>query len=123
MQQGVDKSSKSMQSVAGLEGGIRERMLEQQKTLIAPVAGMSSKLDQMSTEFSQVRESIADLIERMNKMQTQILDVSNTMKVLNQPPAPPPSTAPLPLFRPRLAGMSAKQLIRFCYARPQWRQF
>jgi tol-pal system protein YbgF len=114
VEQTLSTASKSGTSVAVLESGIRDRMLEQQKSLTTPVINMGLKVDQMANDFGALRESISDLSERMNKMQTQIVDLNNTVKVLSAPPAPPPgigettSTTGAPDSPP--AGMSAKSL-------------
>ena len=115
MQQSIDAANKSNTQLAVLEAGIRDRMSEQQKNLVGPVAGVTTKLDTMTSEFQSVRENLADLSERMNKLQTQILDLSNTVKTLQSPPAPPPSgsgpgmASAAPSGAPP-AGLSAKQL-------------
>ena len=44
--------------------------------------------------LSAVRESISDLTERMNKMQAQLVDLNNTVKVMSAPPAAPPTGSP-----------------------------
>jgi tol-pal system protein YbgF len=113
MQQSIASSNKGNTSLAVLESGIRDRLAEQQKNLVAPVLGMGTKLDQMATEFQGVRESVADLTERMNKLQAQMVDLNNAVRTLQAPPSPPPatgvpgassgSTTPPP-------GLSAKQL-------------
>jgi tol-pal system protein YbgF len=92
---------------------LRERLSQQ---LITPVANLSTKMDQMSTDFNGVRESVSDLNERLGKIQTQIVDLSNTVKVLQSPPAPPPGAGTVPgTMAPGApagppAGMSAKQV-------------
>lgn len=96
VEQALAAAAKSGTSVAVLEGGIRERMLEQQKVLAGPLANMGAKMDQMASDFQMLRESISDLTERMNKMQTQLVDLNNTVKVLSTPPAPPPSSPGAP---------------------------
>jgi tol-pal system protein YbgF len=99
----LDSVNKTNTSMTVLENGLRERLSQQ---LSAPVAGMSSRMDQMGTDFTAVRESLADLNERMAKMQAQIADLSNTVKVLQSPAAPPPlgsTSGPPP-------GMSSNQL-------------
>ena len=88
VEQTLAAAAKSGTSVAVLESGIRDRMLEQQKTLTGPVVTMGTKIDQMATDFQTLRESISDLTERMNKMQTQLVDLNNTVKVMSAPPAP-----------------------------------
>jgi tol-pal system protein YbgF len=124
VEQTLAAASKSGTSVAVLESGIRDRMLEQQKSLTGPVINMGAKIDQMANDFGALRESISDLTERMNKMQMQIVDLNNTVKVLSAPPVPPPGsgsaadnaalTAPSTTTGPASgappAGMSAKTI-------------
>jgi tol-pal system protein YbgF len=99
----LESVNKTNASMTTLENSLRERLSQQ---LSAPVAGMTNKMDQMGTDFTAVRESLADLNERVAKMQAQIVDLSNTMKVLQTPAAPPPlgsASGPPP-------GMSSSQL-------------
>lgn len=113
VEQTLAASNKSGTSVAVLESGIQNRMAEQQKTLTGPIVNMGAKIDQMATDFQTLRESVADLTERMSKLQTQIVDLNNTVKVLSAPPsAPPPGGGALPSAGPATPppGMSAKQL-------------
>ena len=57
VEQTLAAASKSGTSVAVLENGIRDRMLEQQKSLTGPVVNMGAKIDQMATDFQTLRES------------------------------------------------------------------
>ena len=106
------QSNKSDASIAVLDSGIRDRMAEQQKMLAGPVVNMGVKIDQMSNDFQSLRESISDLSERMNRMQTQMVDLNNTVKVLSAPPAPPPPDGPATgaALAPPPPGMSAKSV-------------
>jgi tol-pal system protein YbgF len=47
----------------------------------------------MSTDFAGVRETVTDLNERIGKIQAQLVDMNNTIRTLQAPPAPPPSAA------------------------------
>ena len=107
VEQTLAAASKSGTSVAVLENGIRDRLLEQQKSLTGPVVNMGAKVDQMATDFQTLRESISDLTERMNKMQTQLVDLNNTIKVIGAPPAPPPSASTTPGGLSGLSGGSS----------------
>ncbi|MBI3280618.1 MAG: outer membrane protein assembly factor BamD [Acidobacteria bacterium] len=106
VQQTLESSNRANTSATVIERAINERLGEQAKNLNAPVANLSAKVEQMSTDFQAVREGIADLTARMGKMQQQIVDLANTVKVMQSPPPPPggtTSTGPP-------AGLSSKQL-------------
>jgi tol-pal system protein YbgF len=112
VQQSIETTNRGNTSLAALDGGIRERMAEQQKNLVGPVASLGTKLDQMGSEFQGVRESVVDLTERMNKLQAQMTDLGNAVKTLQAPPAPPPpvgTSGPGASLTPP-PGLSAKQL-------------
>jgi len=93
VQQAVDGVGKLNTTVAVLENNVRERLREQEKSLVQPVATASSKVDQMAIEFQALREAISDLSARMGKLEQRMVDLSNTVKVLQAPPAPPALTS------------------------------
>jgi TolA-binding protein len=95
-QQAAENAVKANAALAAFETQFRERLREQEKSVAAPVSILSSKLDQMSTESLGVKESLADLSSRMSKLQAQLADISNAVKTLSAPPAPPPGALPGP---------------------------
>lgn len=116
--QALEALGKNNTSIAVLQSGINDRMSEQGRNLIAPVAGLNSKVDQMGTDFRALRESVDDLSSRMQKLQAQLTDLANTIKIMQNPPTPPPAgttqdagsgNAPVGGATPP-AGMSARQL-------------
>ncbi|HZT31420.1 MAG TPA: tetratricopeptide repeat protein [Bryobacteraceae bacterium] len=90
VQQALDAANKANTSVAVLESGIRQNLKDQEKSVVAPVAGVGLKIDQMTTDFQSLRDSVADVSARMGKLQQQIIDLSNAMKTMQTPAAPPP---------------------------------
>jgi len=97
VQQALDASNKAQTGVTVLESGLRERLREQEKTVAAPVATVNTKLDQMASEFQGLKESVNDMNARLNKLQAQVVDLGNQIKVMANPPAPPaPAAAPGP---------------------------
>jgi len=109
VQQILDSANKANTAVAVLDSAMRERMKEQEKMLVGPVATVGTKVDTMSTDFAGVREAVADLSARMGKLQNQIADINSAIKVLATPPAPPPSANPAAAGGPP-AGVSAETL-------------
>jgi tol-pal system protein YbgF len=96
VQQSIDNSGRANTSVAVLDSGIRDRINEQMKNLVGPVAGMNAKLDQMTSEFQGVRNSVDDLTSRMKRLETQVTDLGSAVKVMQSPPAPPPGAGGVP---------------------------
>jgi tol-pal system protein YbgF len=94
VQQTLESSNKANTAVAVLDAAIRDRMREQEKMLVAPVAGVGAKVETMANDFAGLRESITDLSSRMGKLQNQIADINSAIKILAAPPAPPPSATP-----------------------------
>jgi len=91
VQQALDNINKVNTSVAVLDSGVRERLKEQASNLVAPVAGIGAKVDQMASEFQGVRASVEDMNSRLGKVERQIVDLGNIVKVIQAPPAPPPA--------------------------------
>ncbi|HEU0122543.1 MAG TPA: tetratricopeptide repeat protein [Bryobacteraceae bacterium] len=94
VQQTLDAANKANTSVAVLDAAMRDRMKEQERLLVAPVASVGSRVETMSNDFSGVRESIADLASRMSKLQNQISEINSAVKMMAAPPAPPPGSSP-----------------------------
>jgi tol-pal system protein YbgF len=106
IQQALDASNKSNTSLAVLESGLKDRLSQQ---LSAPMTGVSTKVEQMGTEFQGVRENVSAMNETLSKVQAQLIDLNNAVKVLQTPAAPPPATgsAPGTLGAPPPGGMAA----------------
>ncbi len=96
VQQAVDAANKANTSVAVLESGLRQSIREQESKVVAPVAGVGTKVDQMITDFQALRESVNDLAARLSKLQTQMVDVTNAVRTIQAPPAPPPGAVASP---------------------------
>jgi TolA-binding protein len=84
--QAIDSINKANTSLAVLDAAMRER----EKTLAAPLTSVGAKVDQMASEFQALRVSMDDLSARLGKVQQGLVDLNNTVKVLQAPPTPPP---------------------------------
>ena len=94
LQQTLDAANKANTSVAVLQTSLADRVGEQTKNLVGPVAGVGSKVDQMTEEFRSVRENVADMTSRLARVETKVNDLSTAVRTINAPPvAPPPSAA------------------------------
>jgi TolA-binding protein len=104
VQQTIDSINKLNTNVAVLDASMRDR----EKNLATPVTAVGSKVDQMSSEFQAVRVSIDDLTSRLGKLERGLVDLGNTMKVMQAPPSPPPGAAGAAGGPPQ--GLSAEDL-------------
>src|SRR5207248_1673049 len=91
VQQAVDSSSKATNALAGLQGGIQEQMRQQGQGIVGPVAGLGTKVEEMSNSFQQLQNSMADVSARLARVEQQMLDMKNAFSTMQSPAAPPPT--------------------------------
>jgi TolA-binding protein len=95
IQQSLEASKSADRSIAVLQSGIQQSLNDQKKEVVAPVVGLSTRMDQVSNDVRTLQQAVADLTSSMSKMQAQLTDINNGIKVLQTPPvAPPPVTVP-----------------------------
>jgi len=92
LQQALDAANKANTAVAVLQNALNDRLGEQQKSVGGTVAGVGNKVDQMAEEFRGLREAINDLNTRMGKFDAKLTDISNAVRTITTPSAPPTST-------------------------------
>lgn len=121
VQQALDAANKSNTSMAVLQNSLTERIGEQAKSMVGPVAGVGTKVDQMADEFRAVREAVADLGSRMGKLEAKLVDINTAVSTLRNPPPAPPAAGGTPASGPGAAaagppaGMSAEQTYQNAY--------
>jgi TolA-binding protein len=93
VQQAVNASLEASRSVAGIQGGFQQNLREQESKVVAPVVGLNTRMDQMSQDMRTLQQAVSDLTGLMSKMQTQLGDLNNTIKVIQAPSPPPPGTS------------------------------
>ena len=96
VQQSIDLSSKSSTTMSTMQRDVDQKLNDQSTKLVAPVASLGTKVDEMSGDFRAVRENVAELVRRMNDLDTKVSDISlavRTMAVQSTPPPPNPAVA------------------------------
>lgn len=72
-------------------GAISSLNEQQGKQLLAPMATVSSRVDTMSTEFSELKQSVNALGQQIQKLDSKLNELKSTVSALSTPaPAPPP---------------------------------
>lgn len=60
---------------------------------LTPVAGLNNKVDAMGDDVRSLKDSLADLSARLERMDAKITDLKNQMQIMQNPP-PAPGTEP-----------------------------
>jgi TolA-binding protein len=99
VQQALDASNKANTTVSVLSAGLSQTLEREVQSLdreikegFRPAANVSAKVDNVSNDTAELRNSVADLTMQLNRMQQQLTDINNAIKVIQAPAAPPPSS-------------------------------
>jgi TolA-binding protein len=90
VQQSLSAANDANKSVAVIQSGFQQNLRDQESKVVTPVVGLTTRMDQMSQDMRTVQQAIGDLTNLMSKMQTQLGDINNAVKVISTAPAPPP---------------------------------
>ena len=90
LQQALDSLNKMNTTVAMLDAQMRER----DKTIAAPVTAVGAKVDQMTSGFQAVQASMDDVSARLGKLEQNMVDLQNAIKVIQAPPSLPSAPGP-----------------------------
>ena len=90
VQQSLSAATDANKSVAVIQSGFQQNLRDQESKVVAPVVGMNTRMDQVSQEMRTVQQAVGDLTSLMSKMQAQLTDLGNAMKVMSGPAPPPP---------------------------------
>jgi len=95
LQQSVDANNKMAAAMTAMQHNLDQKLADQQAKLVAPVATLGTKVDEMSGDFRSVRENVAELVRHMNALDAKVTDISSAVRTLNNPaPAPPAAGVP-----------------------------
>ena len=111
VQQAVDNASKANTAVAVIQSGFQQNIRDTETKVVTPVVGLASRMDQVSNDVRTVEQAVSDLTGLVSKLQAQLTDLGNAVKVLSTPPpAPPPQTTSGGLAAPETPTISATDL-------------
>ena len=76
--------------VAGLQDVVNNGISKS----LAPVGGLSNQVNTMGDDVRSLKDALADLSARLERMDAKITDLKNQMQIIQNPPAAPGATAP-----------------------------
>jgi TolA-binding protein len=91
----MDTMTKSLADLNASVGAVRKSVDDQERKLTPQLAGQGTRIDQMASSFSTMQQALADLTTGINRLQTQIVDLGNAVKVISTPAPKPPSAEEL----------------------------
>jgi tol-pal system protein YbgF len=113
IEQTLDAGSKANTSVSVLKENLLQTMDRTLKDTLRPVAGLSTKMDNVNNDVSELKSAVNDLTTQLNRQQTVLNDINNAIKSLQAPAvAPPPSN-----INPESAGRIPPANVMFENAR------
>jgi len=92
VQQSLTAANEANRSVAIIQNGFQQSLRDQESKVVTPVVGLSTRMDQVSTDVRTLSQAVADLTGLISKLQSQLTDLNNSVKVLQTPAAPPPGS-------------------------------
>jgi TolA-binding protein len=116
LQQAMDASKGVSSGLTAFQHEVDTKLNDQQGKLVAPVATLGTKVDQMQDEFRAVATNLADLVQRFNAQDAKLKDISDAIRTLAAAApaqaAPPPvsGSAAAPAAPDPCGGMSAESL-------------
>jgi TolA-binding protein len=113
LQQAVDASTHVTSEMTAMQRQVDAKLNDQQGKLVAPVATLGAKVDQMSEDFRAVSTTVADMVRRMSALDTKLTDMSSAIRTLSAPPVAPPPGAGAQGGAP--PGMSAETSYQTAY--------
>ena len=88
--QAVEASNRANTSVAVITSNLDKNLREQTDKVAAPVVGFGTRLNEMGGDLRTLQQAVGDLTALLGRMQAQLTDINNAIKVIQQPaPAPP----------------------------------
>ena len=89
-QQAVDSGNRNNASIAVIGSNLGDSTKKMQEGITAPLMGVQTKMDAMSEDFRNLRETVNDVSARLGKLDAKVTDLQNAVTVISRPPVQPP---------------------------------
>lgn len=96
VQQSLDAANRADKDVAIIQSGFQQNGNQLKTEVVGPVVGLSTRMDQVTNSVSTLQQAVSDLTSTLNRIQAQMTDLGNAIKVLSTPPPPPPGQTTTP---------------------------
>ena len=90
VQQAADSANRANASIATIQSSLQQSLHTQEEKVVTPVVGLSTRMDNLTTELRSTEQNITDVASQLTKILATLDDMDKAIKVINTPPAPPP---------------------------------
>src|SRR5690349_20636280 len=87
--QAIEAANRANTGAAVIQSNLDKSIQAQQNAVGAPLAGMRSQMKDISDNLGTLTQAVSDLTSTLNRMQTQLTDINQTVKTIGAPPKPP----------------------------------
>ena len=94
--QSIEAANRANTGVAVISSTIEKNLRDQTEKIATPVVVLSTHLNEMGGELRTLTQAVGDLTALMSRLQVQLTDINNAIKVIQQPPAAPPAQSGQP---------------------------
>ena len=88
--QAIEAANRASTGVAVITSNLDKNLRDQTDKVTTPVVGMNAKMSEVSGDVRTLQQAVGDLTALMGRMQAQLTDISNSIKVMQAPPVAPP---------------------------------
>jgi TolA-binding protein len=81
---------------ADLLSGMQESVSSSIARSLTPVTGLNNRVDTVGEEVRSLKDSLADITARMERMDAKITDLKNQLQIMQSPPPAPAATSGSP---------------------------
>jgi tol-pal system protein YbgF len=89
--QSVEAANRANTGVAVIQSNLEKTMRAIQDSVSAPMAGQNSRLNEISNNIGTLTQAVSDLTSMLNRMQTQLTDVNQKLATMQAQPIQPPT--------------------------------
>jgi TolA-binding protein len=91
VQQALDAGNRANTGVSVLSSSVTQAIDRQLRESLGPVAGVSSKVENLNNDMAEVKSNLSDVNSQLNKVRQQLTDLNNAVRVIQAPPPAPPA--------------------------------
>jgi tol-pal system protein YbgF len=88
--QAIEAANRASTGVAVIQSSINQSLKDLQAQVVGPVVAAGARMDNVSNDLRTVQQAVSDLAAMMSRMQAQLTDLGNAVKLSNVPAAAPP---------------------------------